>query len=191
MDHLGGDADPDRRQRREDQPDEADRKQDRLGLAAAATTPAAAEELPMQLDTVWFFPHLERGVCIYRGRTTVADSDALDLAAVMIGYERQGDAPRTIEHYREVLTLRLDRETAAAHAFNEAQLTPLPTAGQREAHAAEQAQAEAQRDQLREQNARDVAQAMAEKFGGDSLAEMRANFGGYAERVNRRGDDLR
>lgn len=106
-------------------------------------TPAAAEELPMQLDTVWFFPHLERGVCIYRGRTTVADSDALDLAAVMIGYERQGDAPRTIEHYREVLTLRLDRETAAAHAFNEAQLTPLPTAGQREAHAAEQAQAEA------------------------------------------------
>lgn len=106
-------------------------------------TPAAAEELPMQLDTVWFFPHLDRGVCLYRGRTTVADSDALDLAAVMLGYERQGDAPRTIEHYREVLALRLDRETAAAHAFNEAQLTPLPTAAQRSARAAEQAQAEA------------------------------------------------
>ncbi len=105
-------------------------------------TPAAAEELPMQLDTVWFFPHLERGVCIYRGRTTVADSDALDLAAVMIGYERQGDAPRTMEHYREVLALRLDRDTAAAHAFNEAQLTPLPTAAQCDARAAEQKQAE-------------------------------------------------
>ena len=36
-----------------------------------------------------------------------------------------------------------------------------------------------------------LAQAMAEKFGGDSLAEMRANFGAYAERMNRRWDDLR
>ena len=107
-------------------------------------TPAVAEELPMQLDTVWFFPHLKRGVCIYRGRTVVADSDALDLAAVMLGYERQGAAPRTMEHYREVLSLRLDRDTAAAHAFNEGQLTPVPTAEQVSQRAAEQAQAEAE-----------------------------------------------
>jgi chorismate synthase len=33
-----------------------------------------------------------------------------------------------------------------------------------------------------------LAQAMAEKFGGDSLAEMRANFDAYVERMNRPWD---
>jgi chorismate synthase len=36
-----------------------------------------------------------------------------------------------------------------------------------------------------------LAQAMAEKFGGDSLAEMRANVDAYVERMNRRWDELR
>ena len=33
-----------------------------------------------------------------------------------------------------------------------------------------------------------LAQAMTEKFGGDSLGEMRANFDAYVERMNRRWD---
>ncbi len=33
-----------------------------------------------------------------------------------------------------------------------------------------------------------LADAMREKFGGDSLREMRANYDGYLERLARRGD---
>ena len=36
-----------------------------------------------------------------------------------------------------------------------------------------------------------LAQAMAEKFGGDSLAEMRANVAAYVENMNRRWNELR
>lgn len=35
-----------------------------------------------------------------------------------------------------------------------------------------------------------LAGAMVEKFGADSLAEMRTNFDGYVERLNRRWDEL-
>jgi chorismate synthase len=36
-----------------------------------------------------------------------------------------------------------------------------------------------------------LAGAMVEKFGGDSLAEMRANYSAYLERLSRRWDRLK
>lgn len=83
----------------------------------------AAEEVPLRMDTVWFLPDHDIGVAIYHGQTGIVDSDALDISAVMIGYEHP-DAPKSLAHYREVLALRLDPETAALHAFNESQLAP-------------------------------------------------------------------
>jgi chorismate synthase len=35
-----------------------------------------------------------------------------------------------------------------------------------------------------------LAQAMAEKFGGDSMTEIRSNYGGYVARINARWDAL-
>jgi len=35
-----------------------------------------------------------------------------------------------------------------------------------------------------------LAQAMTEKFGGDSLGEMRANYDAYVERMNKRWEGL-
>jgi uncharacterized protein YjbI with pentapeptide repeats len=83
----------------------------------------AAEEVPLRMDTVWFLPDHGIGIVIYHGQTGIDDSDALDISAVMIGYEH-ADAPKSLAHYREVLALRLDPETAGLHAFNEAQLAP-------------------------------------------------------------------
>lgn len=85
--------------------------------------PDAAEEVPLRMDTVWFLPDHGIGAVIYHGQTGIDDSDALDIAAVMIGYEHAG-APKPLAHYRDVLALRLDPQTAALHAFNEAQLAP-------------------------------------------------------------------
>ena len=93
----------------------------------------AVEEIALSFDTVWFFPDAELGVTIHRGEITVEDSLALDVEALMVAYEHAADAPRPLSHYGEVLALRLNRDTAARHVFNEAQLTPEPDAIQRAA----------------------------------------------------------
>jgi len=102
----------------------------------------AAEEVPLRMDTVWFLPDQGIGLVIYHGQTGTDDSDALDISAVMIGYEHE-DAPKSLAHYREVLALRLDPETAAMHAFNESQLaaerSPQEMARRAERDAVEQA----------------------------------------------------
>ena len=56
----------------------------------------------------------------------------------MVGYEHAADAPRSLTHYGEVLALRMNRDTAAHHAFNEAQLIPQPDAAQRVARGLEE-----------------------------------------------------
>lgn len=88
---------------------------------------AQAEEIPLNCDTVWFFPDQDIGMLVYRGETEIADSDGLDVRALMAAYERVDDAPRSLAHYREVFELRLDANTAGLHAFNEAQLAPPHT----------------------------------------------------------------
>lgn len=84
---------------------------------------AAAEEVELACDTVWFFPDLDIGMLVFRGTAPVNDSDALDVQTLMVAYERLG-AARPLAHYREVMALRMDAATAPLHAFNESQLAP-------------------------------------------------------------------
>ncbi|MDE2154548.1 MAG: DUF2169 domain-containing protein [Xanthomonadaceae bacterium] len=105
----------------------------------------AVDELPLSFDTVWFFPDVELGTVIHRGEVTVEDSMALDIEALMVAYEHAADAPRPLAHYGEVLALRLNRDTAARHVFNEAQLTPEPDAAVRAARSLEDGKEREQR----------------------------------------------
>jgi len=98
----------------------------------------AVEEVALAFDTVWFFPDAELGIAIHRGEIDVEDSLALDVEALMVAYEHAGDPPRSLSHYGQVLALRLNRDTAARHVFNEAQLTPEPDAGVRATRQAEE-----------------------------------------------------
>jgi uncharacterized protein YjbI with pentapeptide repeats len=84
---------------------------------------AAAEEVMLVCDTVWFFPDIDIGMLVFRGATLVSDSDALDVQTLMVAYERLGEA-RPLAHYREVMALRTDAASAPLHAFNESQLAP-------------------------------------------------------------------
>jgi len=59
------------------------------------------KEIDTRLDTVWLFPHAEKGIVIYRGVAEVQTDDAEDVLHMLIAYERINDEPRTIEHYRE------------------------------------------------------------------------------------------
>lgn len=110
----------------------------------------AVDELQLAFDTVWFFPDVELGVAIHRGEVDVDDSLALDIEAVMVAYEHAADVPRAVSHYGDVLALRLNRDTAARHVFNEAQLTPEPNAAVRAARSLEDRQELAQRNAARD-----------------------------------------
>jgi len=107
-------------------------------------TPADdAQEIPMVCDTAWFFPAQELGVLIYRGRTEIQDSDALDVESVMLAYEALDAAPRSLVSYRQTLQLRVDPATAALHALNDAPLTPILSEAQQAARAQRCARREA------------------------------------------------
>jgi uncharacterized protein YjbI with pentapeptide repeats len=107
------------------------------------TTAEDAQEIPMVCDTVWFFPAQELGVLIYRGRTAIQDSDALDVESVMLAYEAVDDAPRSLASYRQTLQFRVDPATAALHALNDAPLTPIESEARRVARAQRCARREA------------------------------------------------
>jgi len=103
-----------------------------------------AEEVAMVFDTVWLFPDAELGVALYRGGTPVAESDAEDLASLLLAYENNADAPRPAQHYRQALALRLQGRDALAHIANEAPLKPEPDAAARASRVQEQQDAEAE-----------------------------------------------
>ncbi|NKJ20435.1 DUF2169 domain-containing protein [Dyella sp. SG609] len=134
-------------------------------FAHRAGQPAdAVDEVALSFDTVWFFPDAELGVTIHRGEIEVEDSLALDVEALMVAYEHADDAPRALSHYGEVLALRLNRDTAARHVFNEAQLTPEPDAALRAAR-----QTEVQEEQQRRVAVRAAREAgLAAEFEASS-----------------------
>lgn len=82
-----------------------------------------AIEVALVLDTVWFLPEHELGLLVYHGQAPVDDSDALDIAALMVAYERLGEV-KPLADYHRTMALRLDPATAALHAFDESQLAP-------------------------------------------------------------------
>ncbi len=95
----------------------------------------AFREVTMRLTTAWFFPHAERYLLVFHGVHEIAEDDAADILQLMIGAEELGQ-PKSIEHYQDVLTHRLDPEKGAIYALRDADL--LPTAP--EINAAEDAE---------------------------------------------------
>jgi uncharacterized protein YjbI with pentapeptide repeats len=82
------------------------------------------EEIGTRLDTVWLFPHAEKGVIIHRAVTKVKTDDAEDVLHLMVAYERLSDNPKSIEHYREAFLRRINPEKGYLHALDEKDLIP-------------------------------------------------------------------
>jgi uncharacterized protein YjbI with pentapeptide repeats len=115
-----------------------------LRVRAFAQRKESIEEVALNFDTVWLFPDAELGLALYRGELPVEESDAADLASLLMAYEHQADAPRSLAHYREALALRLEGRDALAHIANESALKPEPDATTLADRAREQADAEAE-----------------------------------------------
>lgn len=81
------------------------------------------QELPLQLTTVWFFPHRMRAIQIHHAETTVEEEDARDVEIVMIGAEA-GPERRPVSRFQTVMRDRLDPKTGAIAALRDADLVP-------------------------------------------------------------------
>ncbi|MFT3774014.1 MAG: DUF2169 domain-containing protein [Minicystis sp.] len=81
------------------------------------------EDVALRCDTLWFLPHLERVILVFRGGIDVADEEASDIVDVVAALERKG-ASYPVEHYRYVRSLRLDKNKGALHMLRDHDLVP-------------------------------------------------------------------
>lgn len=105
---------------------------EKLVVRGFATQRHGAEErfeaLSTRLDTVHLFPHLQRAVMIYRGTLPVAYDDADDVVHLMVAAEDPAH-PKTIDHYRQVLARRLDKDRGALASLDDRDLMPPEAEG--------------------------------------------------------------
>lgn len=81
------------------------------------------EEISLRATTVWFFPHKEQMLLMWQGHIRINEDDAADVKQVLLAMEKTG-ATRSINHYRKVLSQRVDKEKGALFSFREKDLLP-------------------------------------------------------------------
>ena len=67
------------------------------------------KEINSRIDTVWLFPHAERGVTIRRAVAEVEDDEAADIKRIFLATEPVAEEKKPLEHYHEEMEKRLDR----------------------------------------------------------------------------------
>jgi uncharacterized protein YjbI with pentapeptide repeats len=101
----------------------------------------AVEEVTARLNTVWFFPSVERAVLVFQGSVITRDDDASDVTHLMVAAE-EWDVGLPIEHYREVITGRCDRKIGHLRILKDSELCALALTAADPAAAAEKAEME-------------------------------------------------
>jgi uncharacterized protein YjbI with pentapeptide repeats len=95
----------------------------RLFLVRKQPGDGGFEEVPLQLTTVWFFPHRERLVLVHHGQARLAEEDAADIARVVVGADRSGEL-RPAEDFRAVMVKRADTKGGVTHLLRDEDLVP-------------------------------------------------------------------
>ncbi len=85
-------------------------------------------EVITRLDTVRFFPNVERGLLVFRGMVEIGEDDAADVLQLVVACE-DPTAPKAVQHYRDVLALRLDKKRGALAALRDLDLMPAAEGG--------------------------------------------------------------
>jgi uncharacterized protein YjbI with pentapeptide repeats len=82
------------------------------------------EEVPLNLVTLWFFPHLEKVVLGFTGAVKVTEDDGSDVDWVVVAAEH-ADRPKPMSHYQRVMADREGYEPEAVAArFRDSELLP-------------------------------------------------------------------
>ncbi len=85
---------------------------------------ASIVELPLNLDTVWFFPEKELAHLIWRGVAEVSDDEADQIKNLLVAFESHDEEPRSLSHYQHALQRRLDSDDSLLNHFNTEDLIP-------------------------------------------------------------------
>ncbi len=111
--------------------------------AAFKVPPTEIDEVPLALQTLWFFPDAEYAVLIWQGSTFVAEEDGADVLHLLVAAEHS-DRPKPSQHYIEAIAARMDPEYGGLATLDESVLlpedlaeSPSPTDEDRELHASE------------------------------------------------------
>lgn len=80
------------------------------------------KEIPTKLDTLYLFPNSDLGVMIYRGTIAAYSDIGSDIKALLLACENRKDTPRTLAHYQDQLTKRLDLKHGYKYALFSAPL---------------------------------------------------------------------
>ncbi|TQV87264.1 DUF2169 family type VI secretion system accessory protein [Aliikangiella coralliicola] len=130
------------------------------------------KEIPLNLDTVWLFPNSLSGSLLFRGYCQVQDSDALDVNKILIAYENNVDARRTLQDYQTAMALKTNRETSAENAFNDALLSPKKP----ESTLIQEKQEDQQAEQAFQDKQQKAAQAINDKYAKGATAAVASHF---------------
>lgn len=70
----------------------------------------APEEMPLNFDTIWLFPHLEQALLIWHGTIPVIDETAFDIEAMLLAEENQQTGTRPFDYYVACLKAKIERK---------------------------------------------------------------------------------
>ncbi|PRQ10247.1 DUF2169 family type VI secretion system accessory protein [Enhygromyxa salina] len=122
-------------------------------------------EIPLALQTLWFFPDAERAVMIFQGSTMIREEDGADVLALVAAAENEGQ-PRSVEHYHQALRDRMvDAENAGIAWLREHELLPEGLSDQPDALQSEEAEL-GKHEALMQKNMHNKAVAEAERARG-------------------------
>lgn len=82
-------------------------------------------EIPLALDTIWFFPGQVLALQIWRGVLEVPDDEASQISHVLAGYENMAHPPRDVDQYRQSLARRLDNKDPLSNSLITEDLIPV------------------------------------------------------------------
>lgn len=80
-------------------------------------------EIRTRLNTLWFFPDVERAVLVFQGMHEIAEDDGSDIVHLLTALEYT-DQPRTTTHYLHVRDKRLDKDNGLIESLREEDLMP-------------------------------------------------------------------
>lgn len=83
------------------------------------------KEVPLNLDTVYFFPNDNLGVVIHRGTLEVFDNQGADIKKLLVAHESLAEDKRSKEHYQREMTQRTDPEESYKYMLNSVPLIPV------------------------------------------------------------------
>lgn len=121
-------------------------------------------ELPLNLDTIWFFPEKLLGLLIFRGVTEVEDDEAETISDVLCAYEDKSQQPRPLEYYKAAFERRKNS--------NDDLLTNLNTM-----------------DLIPENHKSAMELLMASALSGDDDSELVKNIDAKAESIQQMADE--